>query len=128
MKTPHRERSWREKMEACTRLATRLGLHTVVEGDGLIFWVDAKHPPFQVASFDVALAMLTYIEALYNASPMHSESQREAQMQFIVQSAHATLEFTQLLAQSMDARLANIDERRRMIEIGGEFISNPARG
>ena len=120
--------SWREKMEACTHLANRLGLHTVVEGDGLIFWVDAKHPPFQVASFDVALAMLTYIEALYNASSMHNESQREAQMQFIVQSAHATLEFTQLLAQSSDARLANIDQRRRMIEIGGEFISNPARG
>ena len=120
--------SWRTKMEACTQLANRLGLHTVVEGDGLIFWVDAKHPPFQVASFDVALAMLTYIEALYNAPPMQSESQREAQMQFIVQSAHATLEFTQLLAQSSDARLANIDERRRMIEIGGEFISNPARG
>ena len=128
MTTPHRERSWREKMEACTQLANRLGLHTVVERDGLIFWVDAKHLPFQVASFDVALAMLTYIEALYNASPMHSESQREAQMQFIVQSAQATLEFTQLLAQSMDARLANIDERRRMIEIGGEFFSNPARG
>ena len=128
MTTPHRERSWREKMEACTHLANRLGLHTVVEGDGLIFWVDTKHPPFQVASFDVALAMLTYIEALYNASQMHNESQREAQMQFIVQSAHATLEFTQLLAQSSDARLANIDERRRMIEIGGEFISNPARG
>ena len=128
MTTPHRERSWREKMEACTHLANRLGLHTVVEGDGLIFWVDAKHPPFQVASFDVSLAMLTYIEALYNASPMHNESQREAQMQFIVQSAHATLEFTQLLAQSSDARLANIDQRRRIIEIGGEFISNPARG
>ena len=93
-----------------------------------IFGLDAKHPPFQVASFDVALAMLTYIEALYNASPMHSESQREAQMQFIVQSAHATLEFTKLLEQSSDARLANIDQRRRMIEIGGEFISNPARG
>ena len=128
MTTPHRERSWREKMEACTHLAPRLGLHTVVEGDGLIFWVDAKHPPFQVVSFDVALAMLQYIEALNNTLPMHSESQREAPMQFIVQSAQAMLEFTKLLEQSSDARLANIDQRRRMIEIGGEFISNPARG
>jgi hypothetical protein len=118
--------SWRTKMMACAHIAHRLGLYSVFDGNGITLWADntQKHHFDHV---DIALATLDFIEELYQSTPDRLQAHTEARVVFSALNRTSAVTFTELLDATMNERHANIEQWRRMLEIGGAFIPNPAR-